>query len=191
VRSKPSPADLQAARGRSIPDVVGPNLDVLFCGINPSLWSGATGHHFARPGNRFWPTLQLAGFTSRRLRPDETDQLLAQGLGVTNLVNRATATAAELTREELRAGATRLRATARRYRPRSVAVVGIDAYRKAFDAPTATPGRQPDRLEGALLWVLPNPSGLNAHYQLDALASAFRELRTALEPRQASSSGTP
>jgi TDG/mug DNA glycosylase family protein len=189
--TRPSHADLQAARGRSIPDLVGSSLDVLFCGINPSLWSGATGHHFARPGNRFWPTLQRAGFTRRQLRPDETDALLAEGIGITNLVNRATATAAELTREELRAGSTRLRATVRRYRPRSIAVVGIDAYRKAFDAPKATPGRQPGQLEGALLWVLPNPSGLNAHYQLDALAAAFRDLRTALDPPQASITSTP
>jgi TDG/mug DNA glycosylase family protein len=188
---KPSPADLQAARGRAIPDVVGPNLDVLFCGINPSLWSGATGHHFARPGNRFWPTLHRAGFTPRQLRPDETDVLLAAGIGITNLVNRATVAAAELRREELLAGATRLRATVQQFQPRSVAVVGIDAYRKAFDAPKALPGRQPDRLEGAILWVLPNPSGLNAHYQLDALAAAFRDLRAALDPPQASRRGTP
>ena len=180
---QPSPTELQAARDRAIPDVVGPNLDVLFCGINPSLWSGATGHHFARPGNRFWPTLHRAGFTPRQLRPDETAAILAEGIGITNLVNRATAAAAELSREELRTGAIRLRETIRRLRPRAVAVVGIDAYRTAFDAPKARPGRQPDRLEGAILWVLPNPSGLNAHFQLDALAAAFAELRRFLVER--------
>ena len=180
---KPTRRELQAARDRAIPDVLAPNLDVLFCGINPSLWSSATGHHFARPGNRFWPTLHRAGFTPRQLRPDEIDALLAAGLGITNLVNRATAAAAELTREDLRAGAIRLRKTVRRYQPRSVAVVGIDAYRKAFDSPKALPGRQQDRLESALLWVLPNPSGLNAHYQLDALTAAFAELRLVLVER--------
>ena len=179
---RPTPDDLLAARDRAIRDVIAPRLHVLFCGINPSLWSGATGHHFARPGNRFWPTLHRAGFTPRQLRPDETGALLAAGIGITNLVNRATAAAAELGTEELRDGADRLRRTVREYRPRSVAVVGIDAYRKAFDAAKAPPGRQPERLEGALLWVLPNPSGLNAHYQLDALAAVFAELRNALEP---------
>jgi TDG/mug DNA glycosylase family protein len=182
-RSRPTPSDLLAARDRAIPDVIAPGLDVVFCGINPSLWSGATGHHFARPGNRFWPTLHRAGFTPRQLRPDETEELLAMGLGITNLVNRATAAAAELSRDELRAGAVRLRETVRWFRPRSVAVVGIEAYRTAFEHPKAGPGRQAALLEGALLWVLPNPSGLNAHYQLDALAAAFGELRQALEAR--------
>jgi TDG/mug DNA glycosylase family protein len=181
--SRPTPSDLLAARDRAIPDVIAPGLDVVFCGINPSLWSGATGHHFARPGNRFWPTLHRAGFTPRQLRPDETEELLAMGLGITNLVNRATAAAAELSRDELRAGAVRLRETVRRFRPRSVAVVGIEAYWTAFEHPKAGPGRQAALLEGALLWVLPNPSGLNAHYQLDALAAAFGELRQALEAR--------
>jgi TDG/mug DNA glycosylase family protein len=178
---RPSPADLVAARDRAIPDVIAPGLRVLFCGINPSLWSGATGHHFARPGNRFWPTLHRAGFTPRQLRPDETDAVLRLGIGITNLVNRATAAAAELGADELRAGADRLRRTVRDYRPRSVAVVGIDAYRKAFDAPKAVLGRQPESLEGTSLWVLPNPSGLNAHYQLDSLAAAFGQLRAALD----------
>ena len=177
---RPTPADLAAARDRAIPDVVAPGLRVLFCGINPSLWSGATGRHFARPGNRFWPTLDRAGFTPRQLRPNETDELLALGIGITNLVNRTTATAAELGSDELRRGAERLRATVRTFRPLSVAVVGIEAYRTAFGAPKAGAGRQPTALEGALLWVLPNPSGLNAHYQLDALAAAFAELRQAL-----------
>jgi TDG/mug DNA glycosylase family protein len=180
-RVRPTPADLAAARDRAIPDILAPGLRVLFCGINPSLWSGATGHHFARPGNRFWPTLQRAGFTPRQLRPDETDELLACGIGITNLVNRSTAAAAELSPAELRAGADRLRATVRAIRPSSVAVVGIEAYRSGFDRPKAVPGRQPEPLEGSVLWVLPNPSGLNAHYQLDGLAAAFAELRQALD----------
>jgi TDG/mug DNA glycosylase family protein len=179
---RPTPADLVAARDRSIPDVIGPGLRVLFCGINPSLWSGATGHHFARPGNRFWPTLHRAGFTARQLRPDETEALLAAGIGITNLVNRATVAASELGADELRAGGRRLRETVRAHRPRSVAVVGIEAYRTAFEKPKASPGRQPELIEETLLWVLPNPSGLNAHYQLDSLAAAYAELRVALEP---------
>ena len=180
---RPTRADLEAARDRAIPDVIAPGLRVLFCGINPSLWSGATGHHFARPGNRFWPTLHRSGFTDRLLRPDETVELLGAGIGITNLVNRATVAADELTPAELRAGADRLRSTVREYRPASVAVVGVSAYRVAFDRPKATIGRQSGPIEGALLWVLPNPSGLNAHYQRDALAAAFAELREALEGR--------
>jgi len=160
--------------------VVAPGLRVLFCGINPSLYSGATGHHFARPGNRFWPALHRAGFTGRELRPDEVEVMLAHGLGITNLVERATAAAAELDAEELRAGGQRLRETVRALRPASVAVVGVTAYRTAFDQPGAQLGRQSEPFEGALLWVLPNPSGLNAHFQLDALSEAFAELRRSL-----------
>ena len=157
---RPSAADLAAALDRTVPDVVAPRLRVLFCGINPSLWSGATGHHFARPGNRFWPTLHRSGFTDRLLRADETGALLEAGLGITNLVNRATVAADELTATELRAGAGRLRDTVRQYRPASVAVVGVSAYRTAFGRPKAAVGRQAEPMEGALLWVLPNPSGL-------------------------------
>lgn len=177
---RPSQADLLAARDRAIADVIAAGLCVLFCGINPSLWSGATGHHFARPGNRFWPALHQSGFTPRQLRPDETDALLALGLGVTNFVNRATARADELSAEELREGGERLRETVRAFGPRAVAVVGVTAYRAAFGRPKAQLGRQPDDLEGAVLWVLPNPSGLNAHYQLDGLAAAFADMREAL-----------
>jgi double-stranded uracil-DNA glycosylase len=169
--------DLAAARARTIPDVLAPNLDVLFCGINPGLYSAATGHHFARPGNRFWPALHQSGFTPRQLRPDEQDLLPRFGLGVTNVVARATARADELTVAELRAGAARLTALAAEYTPRFVAVVGISAYRTGFDRPKATMGEQPDLLGGSRLWVLPNPSGLNAHYQLAALADEFRALR--------------
>ena len=163
----------------AIPDVIAPNLDVLFCGINPGLYSAKVGHHFARPGNRFWPTLHRAGFTPRQLAPDETDELLHLGIGITNLVNRTTRTAAELADHELRAGAERLRETVRRDPPRSVAVLAVSAFRVAFDRPSAVVGRHPEDLEGAELWLLPNPSGLNASYQLPELARLYAQLREA------------
>jgi TDG/mug DNA glycosylase family protein len=181
---KPSPADLAAAHAKTVPDVVAPGLSVLFCGINPGLYSAATGHHFARPGNRFWPALHRSGFTPRQLHPAEQEELLTYGLGVTNIVARATARADELTRDELRAGARRLTALVTRYAPVFVAVVGISAYRTAFDRPATVMGEQEDRIAGARLWVLPNPSGLNAHYQAPALAAAFRELRAAASPTE-------
>jgi double-stranded uracil-DNA glycosylase len=172
--------DLEWARDRTIPDVVAPGLDVLFCGINPGLYSAATGHHFARPGNRFWPALHRSGFTPRLFHPSEQESLLSLGLGVTNIAARATARADELTRAELRAGAATLTTLVERYAPRVVAVVGITAYRTAFDRQKAAVGSQPEQLAGARLWVLPNPSGLNAHYQPAALAAAFQELRESL-----------
>ena len=178
---KPSPDDLRNAAGRAIPDAIGPDLRVLFVGINPGLYSGATGFHFARPGNRFWPTIHRAGFTPRQLAPDETDALTGLGLGITNLVNRTTATAAELGDDELLRGATRLRGTVDRYRPRAVAILGVDAFRRAFGNPKATIGRQVETLGSSQLWVLPNPSGLNAHYQLPQLVELFRVLRDAIE----------
>jgi len=153
---------------------------VLFCGINPSLISAATGHHFARPGNRFWRTLHEAGFTRRRLAPAEQRTLLDEGLGLTNLVARATASAAELAPRELAAGRRRLAAKVRRLRPGVVAVLGIGAYRTAFVRPRAGLGPQPERLAGAGLWVLPNPSGLNAHYSLGELVRLYRQLGEAL-----------
>ncbi len=149
---------------------------MLFCGINPGLYSGATGHHFARPGNRFWRTLQVAGFTDRLVHPWEERLLLEYGLGVTNLVARATATAAELGLDELSAGRGTLERKIRRYRPRAVAVLGIGAFRSAFGRPKAGIGRQPELLGRALLWALPNPSGLNANHQLADLARAFGAL---------------
>lgn len=152
---------------------------MLFCGINPGLYSGATGHHFARPGNRFWPVLHLAGFTRRLLFPWEEHLLLAEGYGITNLVARATASADELTAAELRAGRRRLERTVRRYAPRWTAIVGIGAYRVAFERPRASFGPQPERLAGSRLWVLPNPSGLNANHQLPDLTRAFAALRRA------------
>jgi double-stranded uracil-DNA glycosylase len=166
-------------RAKPVPDVVAPGLDVLFCGINPSLMSAERGHHFARPGNRFWPALHLAGLTPRRLTPDEDRELLVSGLGVTNLVDRPTRTAAELDREELRAGAAALADLVRLHRPRILAVLGIGAYRLAFERPRAGPGEQPERVGGVRTWVAPNPSGLNAHVQLPDLARLYGELRTA------------
>jgi TDG/mug DNA glycosylase family protein len=157
--------------------VIAPGLRVLFCGINPGLYSGATGHHFARPGNRFWPTLHRAGFTSRQLHPSEQDQLLKAGYGVVNLVNRTTATAAELAPEEFVAGRKRLAAKVRRYRPKAIAFLGLGAYRHAFGLRSASIGLQKDRFEGAKVWVLPNPSGLNANYQLPELIKLFRDVQ--------------
>ena len=154
---------------------------MLFCGINPSLISAATGHHFARPGNRFWRTLHEAGFTETRLAPAEQRSLLAHGIGLTNLAARATASAAELSQGELRAGQRRLEAKVRRLAPGVVAVLGIEAYRRGFARPRAGLGRQPERLAGAALWVLPNPSGLNAHYQLRDLVALYHQLRDALD----------
>lgn len=176
---RPTREALLAAAGRTVPDVIAPGLAVLFCGINPGLYSGATGHHFAHPGNRFWPALYRAGFTRRLLHPSEERLLLEEGCGVTNLVARATASADELTAQELVAGRRRLEARVRRYRPRIVAVLGVGAYRTAFGRPRAAPGRQPETLAGALLWVLPNPSGLNAHHTLADLVAQFRALRRA------------
>jgi TDG/mug DNA glycosylase family protein len=174
---RPTLADVRAAHGRTIRDVIAPRLDVLFCGINPGLYTAATGHHFARPGNRFWPALFAAGFTARLLFPWEQKELLKRGCGVTNLVPRATATAAELTTDEIRAGGKALERKVRRYRPRVVAIVGIGAYRVAFDRPRAVLGLQPETLVGADLWVLPNTSGLNANHRPADFAAAFAELR--------------
>jgi TDG/mug DNA glycosylase family protein len=174
---RPTAEELQAAAGRSIPDVIASALRVLFVGINPGLYSGATGRHFARPGNRFWPTIHRAGFTPRLLAPDEPEDLLALGIGITNIVNRTTATAAELSRDELIAGGGRLRETVAQYRPEVVAVLGVTAYRTAFERPNAAVGRQGERIGDADLWVLPNPSGLNAHYQLPELIRLFEQFR--------------
>jgi TDG/mug DNA glycosylase family protein len=176
----PTRAELLAAVDRTVPDVVAPGLQVLFCGINPGLYTAWAGHHFARPGNRFWPALYASGFTPRQLRPDEEQELLALGLGVTNVVARATATAAELSRDELLAGGERLARVAEQWRPAYVAVLGVTAYRAAFGEPRAVLGRQDRRLGSAGVWVLPNPSGLNAHHQPADLARLFGELRAAV-----------
>ena len=176
------PLDLEAARDRTIPDVLpepGAPFRVLFCGINPGLYSAATGWHFARPGNRFWPALHLSGFTPRRLAPCEQDLLPGFGLGITNLVARATAQASELHAAELKAGREHLAALAGRYRPHVIAIAGITAYRTAFGRPHATIGPQPDPLGRARLWVVPNPSGLNASWTMPRIVAAFSELREA------------
>lgn len=173
--------ELARAAGRAVPDLIGPDLRVLFCGINPGLYSAATGHHFARPGNRFWPALHRAGFTARALGAWEERELLGLGYGITNLVARSTAAAAELSAEELQAGRRVLLRKVRRYRPRWVAVLGIGAFRTAFGDRAATAGRRPEALGRAGLWVLANPSGLNASHQLGDLARAFRELREVAE----------
>jgi TDG/mug DNA glycosylase family protein len=161
---------------KPLPDVIAPGLDVLFCGINPSLMSAERGHHFARPGNRFWPALHLAGLTPRRFTPDEDRHLLDLGIGITNVVDRPTRAAAELTPEELRAGAAALAELVAEYRPQVLAVLGITAWRTAFERPRAVLGLQPERIGGVETWVAPNPSGLNAHAQLPDLARAYRRL---------------
>lgn len=178
---RPTRAQIAAAEGARVPDVIGLGLRVLFCGINPGLYSGAVGHHFARPGNRFWRALAASGFTPRVLSAFEEQELLAHGLGITNLVARATATADQLAVEELRRGARSLARKVRRHRPGLVAFLGLGAYRSAFGRPEALCGPQDGRLGGARVWLLPNPSGLNAHYQLPDLRDAFGALREAVE----------
>ncbi|NYI04353.1 G/U mismatch-specific DNA glycosylase [Allostreptomyces psammosilenae] len=177
---RPTPAELQAARDRRLPDLIAPGLSVLFCGINPGLWSAATGHHFARPGNRFWPALHRSGFTPRLFRPAEQWELLELGLGLTNLGGRATARADELGAEELRAGGVALAAKVAEYRPRWLAVLGVSAYRTAFDARRAVVGPQEAAMGDTRVWVLPSPSGLNAHWTPTALAEEFSRLRQAV-----------
>jgi TDG/mug DNA glycosylase family protein len=178
---KPTKEELLAARDKVINDVIARDLQVLFCGINPGLYSGATGHHFARPGNRFWPALYHGGFTDRLLSPSEERELLKNGYGITNVVARTTARADELAAEELIEGGRRLRTKVLRYRPKVLAVLGISAYRAAFGRAEARPGRQDETIGETLLWVLPNPSGLNAHYQPKDLARLFGELRSEVE----------
>ena len=176
---RPTREEVVAAAGRTIPDLVGDDLRVLFAGINPSLYSAATGHHFARPGNRFWPALHRSGFTPRQLHPSEQSCLPSLGLGITNVVARATARADELSPAELIEGGQILAELARRWRPRYLTILGVTAYRTAFGRPKATMGSQDHEIGGVRIWVLPNPSGLNAHYTVDALAAAFAELRHA------------
>jgi TDG/mug DNA glycosylase family protein len=167
---------------QELPDIIAPGLRVLFCGINPGLVSAETGHHFARPGNRFWPALHQSGFTPRQFRPDEQKELLELGLGITNIVDRPSARADELSRADLAAGGENLVKKVLAYEPEWLAVVGVTAYRDAFGDKKAAMGRQ-DRLIGATkVWILPNPSGLNAHYTLPKLAAAFADLKAASSP---------
>ena len=174
---RPTRDQIAAARGTSVPDVIGANLRVLFVGINPGLYSGAVGHHFARPGNRFWKALHGAGFTDRVLSPFDEHELLAAEIGITNLVDRATAMAHELQPDELRRGVDGLVTKLEKHRPRFVAFLGLTAYRTAFGRASATMGPQEETLAGSRVWLLPNPSGLNAHYQVPDLVLAFAELR--------------
>ncbi|MDF2261343.1 G/U mismatch-specific DNA glycosylase [Streptantibioticus ferralitis] len=174
-----TPEELAAARDRTIADVIAGNLRVLFCGINPGLLSAATGHHFARPGNRFWPALHASGFTPRQLAPAEQEELLDYGLGITNVAARATARADELSDEELREGGRALVASVHRYRPRWLAVAGITAYRTAFGERAAKIGPQERVIGTTRIWALPNPSGLNAHWTPRTIAEEFARLRAA------------
>ena len=174
---RPTKAQLLAAKDKTLPDLIAPGLKVLFAGINPGLYTAAIQHHFGRPGNRFWPTLHAAGFTDRVLSPFEERTLLPLGYGITNVVARATATADELSREEFILGGKKLVAKVMKYRPEALAVVGVGAYRHAFARPKAKVGPQEETIGATRIWVLPNPSGLNANYQADALAEAFRALR--------------
>jgi TDG/mug DNA glycosylase family protein len=167
-----------AAQGKTLPDLIACHLSILFCGINPGLYSAAVGRHFARPGNRFWTTLHRSGITARVLLPTESELLLESGCGITDLVSRSSARAAELTREELVEGQERLVAKVKRYSPRCLAILGIGAYRTAFQQPQAIIGEQLERIGSTVVWVLPNPSGLNANYPPVKLVEEFKRLRS-------------
>jgi len=180
LNHKPTKQELLAAHGKTVPDIIASGLRVLFCGINPGLYTAAVGHHFARPGNRFWPALYKAGFTDRLLSPFEEHELLGLGYGITNLVARATASAAELSNEEYVRGARILEKKVLRYKPRWVAFIGLGAYRAAFGRQNAVVGRQSEQLHGARVWTLPSTSGLNANYRPADLARLFGELREAI-----------
>jgi TDG/mug DNA glycosylase family protein len=180
---KPTKQELIEAAGKTLPDVIAPNLRVLFCGINPGLYTAAVGHHFARPGNRFWPALHKSGFTDQQISPFDEHELLKSGIGISNIVPHATATAAELTKEDFALGGRLLARKVKKYRPRIVAILGVGAYRAAFAKPKARIGEQPERIHNARVWVLPNPSGLNANYQLPELARLFAALRRATARR--------
>lgn len=179
---KPTKEQILAARGKTVPDVIAPGLKVLFCGINPGLYTAAVGHHFARPGNRFWPALHLAGFTPRQFSPFEEESLLSLGYGIVNICERATAGADELTAQELVRGGDVLVEKVRNFRPRFCAILGLGAYRQAFKRPKALPGLQPEKLGGiSPAWVLPNPSGINANYRMEDLVRMLEELKAAVE----------
>jgi TDG/mug DNA glycosylase family protein len=180
---RPSKAEVEAAYGKTLPDIIAPGLRVLFCGINPGLYTAAVQQHFGRPGNRFWPTLHRAGFTPRLFAPSEQRELLPLGIGITNVVARATSAADELTREELIGGGRILAERVKRYAPRYLAIVGIGAYRTAFDRPKAKMGLQEEMIGETNIWVLPNPSGLNANYQAAQLVELFAELKRASDRR--------
>ncbi|MFO7915454.1 MAG: G/U mismatch-specific DNA glycosylase [Candidatus Krumholzibacteriales bacterium] len=174
---KPDSSQIESARGKKVSDIIRKGLDILFCGINPGLYSAAVGHHFARPGNRFWKALHKSGLTSGLLEPWEEEELLKEGFGITNLVNRASARASELEREELIEGRKVLQSKVSKFQPSRVVILGITAYRTAFERRKAGIGKQKEKIEGSELWVLPNPSGINAHYQLSDFVRLFRNLR--------------
>ena len=178
---KPTKDELAAVAGRTVPDIIAPDLKVLFCGINPSLYTAFTGHNFARPGNRFWPALHAAGFTPRLYKPEEEELLLELGYGITNIVDRATAAAAELSAAELIEGGINLVEKVIENQPRVLALLGITAYREAFGKPSAAVGMQEHAIGDTKLWVLPNPSGLNAHFPPKELANVYSELRVYVE----------
>lgn len=175
---------LQEAADKIVDDIVAPGLDILLVGINPGLWTAATGHHFARPGNRFWRALHEGGLTPRLLRPDEQQVLLDWGIGITNVVPRASARADEISAQEFETGAKELERKIHRYQPAIVAFLGLGAYRTAFDRPKASVGLQPEQIAGAHVWVLPNPSGLNAHYRREDFARLFADLKEAAQARR-------
>jgi TDG/mug DNA glycosylase family protein len=177
MKKLPPAAELKQSASKQVADLIAPNLKLLFCGINPGLYSAYSGYHFARPGNRFWRVLFMAGFTNRLLHPSEQKQILAYGYGITNLVNRPSASAAELSVAEYVEGGKQLTKKLREYAPQWVAFVGVEAYRKAFSRPKATVGRQEEKISGVNVWVLPSPSGLNAHYSVADLATLFKELK--------------
>ena len=181
---RPSRADLLAAAGKSVADVIAPGLKVLFCGINPGLYTAAIGHHFGRPGNRFWPALHAAGFTPRLFDPSEEQELLPLGYGISNVVDRASAAADELSTAEIVAGGKVLAEKVTVWKPRFLAVLGVGAYRVAFARLKAVVGPQPELIGETRVWVLPNPSGLNAHYQTTDLTRLFKELRECVETKQ-------
>jgi TDG/mug DNA glycosylase family protein len=181
ANSRPGIKELEAATNRIVPDLIKPDLKVLLVGINPGLYSGATGYHFARPGNRFWPALHLAGITARRLQPSEEAELLDAGYGITAMVRRATATAQELRPEEYREGARQLEEKVRQYRPKMVCFLGIGAYRTGFARPKAKVGMQEETITGVPVWVLPNPSGLNAHFSVEDFGRMLAEVRQGVD----------
>ena len=176
-KHKPASSQLESAEGKKVTDIVIKGLDILFCGINPGLYSAAVGHHFARPGNRFWKALHKSGLTSELFEPRDEDELLKEGIGITNLVNRTTARASELEKEELIKGRKVLQSKVSKFKPSRVVILGITAYRTAFERRKADIGKQEEKIAGSELWVLPNPSGINAHYQLSDFARLFRNLK--------------
>lgn len=172
---KPTKAEVLASGDKIVPDLIKPNLKVLFCGINPGLYTAAIGFHFGRPGNRFWPSLYASGFTPRLFDPSEQEQLLSLGYGITNIVPRASATAAEVSKQELLDGRKQLETKVLKYKPEWLAILGVEAYRKSFERSKAKVGRQEDTIGTTKLWILPNPSGLNAHYTPNGIAEVLKE----------------